>query len=174
MCIIAGIDGSTAKTGISIFKDAKYITHALIDLHKIRDVNQRLPEMMEQICDYLLEYPVDKIIIEKSVMKGQNADTLQKLSMISGAVMYYAKIHDIEFENPLPSQWRAVIGMEQSKKVKREILKLEAIKAVKQEYGLDVTDDEAEAILIGRSGFDLPKIEIKAEDVQDEYWGEQE
>jgi hypothetical protein len=33
------------------------------------------------------------------------------------------------------------------------------------EYDLDVTDDESDAILIARSGFDLPKIDIKVDDV---------
>jgi hypothetical protein len=48
--------------------------------------------------------------------------------------------------------------------VKREVLKAEAIAAVKQEYGIDVTDDEAESILIARSGFGLPKIVIQEDD----------
>lgn len=39
------------------------------------------------------------------------------------------------------------------------------MKAVKVAYGLDVLDDEADAILIGRSGFDLPKINITPDDV---------
>ena len=54
----------------------------------------------------------------------------------------------------------------QSKKVKREVLKAEAILAVKKEYGLDVNDDIAEAILLTRSAFDLPKIELSDEDFE--------
>jgi hypothetical protein len=44
------------------------------------------------------------------------------------------------------------------------VLKAEAIAAVKQEYGLDLTDDEYESILIARSGFDLPKIILVDDD----------
>lgn len=142
-------------------------------MHKIKDAEIRLPQMMCEICQYLDGFKIDKIIIEKSVMKS-NAATLQMLSMLSGAVMLYAAQRGIVFENPTPSVWRAVVGIQQSSKVKRQVLKAEAIKAVEQEYGLIVTDDEAESVLLARSGFDLPKINIHAEDVEDELdvWGD--
>lgn len=170
---IIGIDASTNKTGICTFCDGKYITHTLIDCHKEKDVTKRIPMMSNKICEYLDSIDnVDVIIMEKSVLRS-NVDTVQKLSAIAGAVMLYAYQHNIKFENPVPSEWRKKIGLEQSKNVKREVLKLEAIKAVQQEYGIEVTDDEAESILLARSGFDLPKINIRVEDVEDDcwYWG---
>jgi len=162
--VICGIDASTNKTGISIFKDGKYIEHTLIDLHKDKKIQTRLPKMMCEICSYLDKAQPDKIIMEKSVLKS-NVATVQLLSMLSGAVLCYAAQHDIKFENPTPSAWRARVGLQQSNKVERTALKLEALQAVKQEYGLDVTDDEAESILLGRSGFELPKLNITTEDV---------
>ena len=104
----------------------------------------------------------------RSVWYRQNVDTVQKLSNIAGAVMLYAAQHDIEFENPVPSVWRKRIGLQQSNKIKRTALKLEAVQAVKQEYDMNVTDDEAESILIARSGYKLPTIEVKADEV---LWG---
>lgn len=113
--------------------------------------------MMMSICDYLDEHKVDKIIMEESMMTN-NIDTVKKLSNIAGAVMYYAASHNIEFQFDLPSSWRKRTGLTQGRSVKRDVLKAEAIAAVKQEYGMDLTDDECESILIARSGFDLPKI----------------
>ena len=168
---ICGIDGSTNATGIAYFEDGKYVQHILIDLHKIKDAYQRIPNMADEICKYLNSVaPIDVIIMEKPIMKGGNADTLQKLSNLAGAIMLYAYRHNVEFRHPLPSEWRARIGLQQNNKIKREVLKQEAIKAVELEYGLIVSNDEAEAILIARSGFDLPKIDIKAEDVEDDVW----
>ena len=170
--VVAGIDASTNKTGICIFKDGEYVTHTLIDCHKEKDAMKRIPMMANQICEYLNGFDdVDLIIMERSVLRS-NIDTVQKLSNLAGAVMLYAYQNDIKFENPVPSSWRKKIGLEQSKNVKREVLKLEAIKAVRQEYGMDLSDDEAESLLLARSGFDLPKIEIRAEDVQDDIWGD--
>lgn len=172
MKTIVGIDASTNKTGVCVFRDKEYIEHILIDCHKEKDAMKRIPMMANKICAYLDTIAdIDVIIMEKSILKS-NIDTVQKLSNLAGAIMLYAYQRGIKFENPVPSEWRKKIGLEQSKNVKREILKLEAVKAVKQEYGLDVSDDEAESLLLARSGFDLPKINIKAEDVEDIYWGE--
>lgn len=154
---VIGIDASTNKTGIAVFKDGKYVTHALIDLHKIKDSQERIPKMMLSICDYLNKHKTDKIIMEESMMTN-NISTVKMLSSIAGAVMYYATSHNIEFQLDLPSSWRKRIGLTQGRSVKRDVLKAEAIAAVKQEYKMDLTDDECESILIARSGFDLPKI----------------
>lgn len=161
--IVAGIDASTSKSGISIFKDGKYITHTLIDLHKDKDAFHRTLVMMSEICDYLSKYSIDKILVEETVLTS-NADTLKKLAYVAGGIMLYAHEHDIEFKFILPSAWRKTVGLQQSK-AKREVLKLESIQAVRQEYNIDVTDDESDAILIGRSAFDLPKINITSDDI---------
>ena len=163
---IAGVDASTNRTGISVFINGCYETHTLIDLHTIKDSSERIPKMMLAICEYLDEHKVDKIIMEESVMTT-NVSVVKMLAYIAGAVMYYAVSHGIEFELVLPTHWRKKIGLSQSTKIKRDVLKAEAILAVKQEYGMDLSDDESEAILICRSGFDLPKIVITEDDVWD-------
>ena len=160
---VAGIDASTNKTGIAIFCDGRYVEHTLIDLHTIKESAKRVPRMMTAICEYLSAHKVDKIIMEESIMTT-NISAVKMLSNIAGAVMYYAVSNDIEFEFALPTHWRKKIGLSQSNKIKREVLKAEAIAAVKQEYGMDLTDDESEAILIARSGFDLPKIVLIDDD----------
>jgi len=169
---IAGIDASSNKSGVTIFEDGKYIEHILLDFHKTKDVYERIPMMSDAICKYLDRVgSIDKIIMEKSILSS-NISTVQKLSNIAGAIMMYAFQNNIVFENPVPSEWRARIGLQQSSKVKREVLKLEAIQAVKQEYGFDVSDDEAESILIARSGFELPQIKVGVEDIdEDLLWG---
>lgn len=161
---IAGVDASSNKTGMAIFDNGKYIEHTLIDLHKIKDSDKRLPQMMVEICKYIKKHMPDKIIMEKSILKS-NISTVQMLSNLAGAVMLYAATKGIELEFVYPSEWRRTVGLSQSTKIKREVLKEEAMRAVKQEYDADVTDDEAEAILIARSGFDLPKIVVNIDDI---------
>ena len=162
MSKICGIDASSNKTGMAIFSDGEYVEHTLIDLHKIKDPDKRIPKMMVEICKYIKIHKPDKIIMEKSMMKN-NIDTVQKLSQIAGAVMLYAATKGIEFQFVYPSEWRKKIGLQQSTQIKRDTLKKEAVQAVKQEYGVDLTDDEAEAWLIARSGFDLPKITVEVD-----------
>ena len=164
MSRICGIDASSNKTGIALFEDSKYIEHTLIDLHKIKDIDKRIPMMIDEICKYIYKVRPDKIIMEETVMSS-NASTLKKLSYLAGGIMFYAYRKGIEFELVIPSAWRRMVGLEQSPKVQRAALKLESMQAVKMEYGLDVPDDVSDAILIARSGFDLPKIDIKVDDV---------
>ena len=49
MSRIMGIDASTQKSGVAIFQDGQYITHALIDLHKEKDIMTRIPHMINEI-----------------------------------------------------------------------------------------------------------------------------
>ena len=165
---VIGIDASTNKTGICVFEDGKYVDHILIDCHTEKDTMKRITMMANHICKYMNQFTdVDLIIMEKSVLKT-NIDTVQKLSNLAGIIMFYAYKNKITFQHPTPSEWRKKVGLEQSNKVKRDMLKLEAIKAVRLEYGIDVTDDEAESILMARSGFNLPKLNIKVKDVDDD------
>lgn len=165
--LVAGIDASTNATGVSIMQDGKLEFYCLIDLHKEKDTMKRIRNMLMKICEVLDQYRIDVVYMEKAFNKS-NTDTTMKLANVAGGVMLYCAQNNIEFVHPLPSEWRARIGIEQSKKIKREVLKAEAIQAVKKEYGIDVGDDEAESILLARSAFNLPKINI----TEDDLWGE--
>lgn len=162
--LIAGIDGSTNSTGVSIMRDGELEYYTLIDLHKEKNAMKRIQNMLIQISEILDKYELDAVYMEKSVLKN-NVDTVQKLANLAGGIMFYCAKNNIEFNHPLPPEWRKKIGIKQSSKIKREVLKEEAIFAVKNEYGIKVNDDIAEAVLIARSGFDLPKIVIDEDDL---------
>lgn len=161
--LVAGIDGSTNSTGVTIMKNGKLEFYTLIDLHKEKDAMRRISNMLLKICEILDKYDINAVYMEKSVFKT-NVDTVQKLANLAGGIMLYCAKNNITFNHPLPVEWRAKIGIKQSNKIKREILKEEAILAVKNEYGIDVNDDIAESILIARSAFDLPKISMTEDD----------
>ena len=162
--LIAGIDGSTNSTGVAIMQDGELKYYTLIDLHKEKNAMKRIQNMLVKISEILDQYDIDVVYMEKSVLKN-NVDTVQKLANLAGGIMFYCAKNKIEFNHPLPPEWRKKIGIKQSSKIKREALKEEAILAVKNEYGISVNDDIAEAILIARSGFDLPKIVIEENDL---------
>ena len=162
---VAGIDASTTKSGIAIMSENGLEHYLLIDLHKEKDAMKRTAMMIVQICDILDEYQLDKVYMEKAICKGGNVATTQKLSYLAGGILFYCVKNDIEFINPLPSEWRRQIGLKQSSKVKRDELKAEAIYAVKMAYGIDVGDDIAESILLARSAFDLPRLEVSEDDL---------
>ena len=162
--LVAGIDGSTNSTGVAIMKDGELKFRTIIDLHKEKDAMKRIPNMLLKICEILDKYDVDAIYMEKSVLKT-NVDAVQKLANLAGGIMLYCAQNGIEFNHPFPVEWRAKIGIKQSNKIKRDVLKAEAIIAVRNEYGINVNDDVAEAILIARSAFDFPEIQLSEDDL---------
>ena len=163
--LVAGIDASTTSTGISIMRDGVLEYYTLVDLTKERkDPMKRVRHMMVEICKVLDNYKLDAIYMEKA-FKQSNIDTTIKLANLAGSIMMYCEQNGIEFYNPEPSAWRKKIGIQTGRGVKRELLKAEAIKIVKDEYGINANDDTCEAILIARSAFDLPKIHITEDDL---------
>ena len=162
--IVAGIDGSTKNTGIAIMQDGELKFYTLIDCSKEHDVMKRIGQMLLKICAILDKYNIDEVRMEKAFNK-QNVDTTMKLANVAGGVMLYCAQHDIKFVHPEPSAWRKLVGLQQGKGVKRDTLKAEAILAVKQEYGVNANDDVCESILLARSAFDLPKINISEDDL---------
>lgn len=149
---VCGIDASTNKTGISLFIDGEYSGHMLIDLHKIKDSNIRVPKMMQEIKNILDYYKPDIIVMEECLLKT-NIATVKLLSYLAGAIISWAADNQVEFRFQLPSEWRKRVKIVQGPKTPREKLKQEAIDMVKEKFGIDVTDDEAEAVLIAHSVF---------------------
>ena len=168
--VVAGIDASTTATGVSVMSDGKLIDYQLIaiDSKKEKDAYERIKKMLIEICNILDKYHIDKVYMEKAICKGGNVDITIKLAYLSGGMYLYCTQKDIEFNNPLPSQWRKTVGIQNGRGIKRETQKAEAIKAVKDEYGINVGDDVAESICLARSAFDLPKFNITEDDI----WGE--
>lgn len=168
--VVAGIDASTTATGVCVMIDGELKYHTLIAINsrKEKDAEKRIKMMLVQICDILDQYDIDAVYMEKAICKGGNVDTTIKLAYLSGGMSLYCIQNDIEFINPLPSEWRKVVGIAQGRGIKRDVQKAESIKAVKDEYGVDEGDDVAESILLARSAFNLPKLNI----TEDDLWGE--
>lgn len=168
--VVAGIDASTTATGVSIMKDGELLHYELIAINsrKEPDAEKRIKTMLINICEILDRHNIDAVYMEKAICKGGNVDVTIKLAYLSGGISLYCIQKNIEFNNPNPPSWRKLVGIPQGRGVKRETQKDYAILAVKNEYGIDVGDDVAESILLARSAFDLPKLEI----TEDDLWGE--
>ena len=161
--LVAGIDASTKATGVSIMKDGELIYYTLIaiDSKDEPDAYERIKKMFVKICEILDKYDIDAMYMEKAICKGGNVDVTIKLAYLSGGMSLYCLQKDIKFNNPTPAVWRSKVGIPNGRGVVRATQKAAAIKAVKDWYGIDVGDDIAEATLIARSAFKLPKLQIE-------------
>ena len=161
--LVAGVDASTKATGISIMRDGELVYYKLIaiDSKEVPDAYERIKKMFVQICEILDKYDIDAMYMEKAICKGGNVDVTIKLAYLSGGMSLYCLQRGIPFHNPTPAVWRAKVGIPNGRGVVRATQKAAAIKAVKDWYGIDVGDDIAEATLIARSAFKLPKIQTE-------------
>lgn len=146
--MLVSIDGSTRKTGMALFDGDKYVDSILIDLSKDKaQTDERISTMGLKIWNQLNQWNPDVVYIEEP--KGHsNIDLVRKLSEILGMVRAWCITHLAIYREIKPSEWRARLGFKQGT-TKREELKQESMDYVKVRYGLDVSDDEADAICIG-------------------------
>lgn len=151
---ILSLDMSTKSSGWAMFenkdlKDYGCITSASTDLIK------RIHVMTDNLKEILNNNKIDKIIVEevRPDVGASNIQTHRALMWLQAALAFL--VHDefktIEIEYIYPSSWRAKCGIKNGRGIKRETLKEADIRFVKENYGIDVNDDIADAIAIGHS-----------------------
>ena len=141
------IDGSTQKPGIAYFCNGKYKSHHLLNYEKDKNIDSRFESMSNGIWSILDIYKPNIIYMEETYT-ARNPQTTKVLTRLQGVVYAWCMKHECEFNTIKPSQWRKQLSFVQNKNVKREQLKEQAIQYVSNNYGLNVSDDEADAICI--------------------------
>ena len=115
--------------------------------------------MWNGIAQILEKYgEIDKVVAEDPLPRTDhttNEATYRALNWLQGYVGVMIKdsgIKDIVFVQP--NSWRSQIGIKTGRGKKREELKAADIAWVKNQFGVDVNDDIADAIGIGFSSID--------------------
>ena len=91
-------------------------------------------------------------IVFEDVRIQNNAHTTVALSEILGAIIGKCIDLGIQFESWAPASWRSKHGIQKAG-AKRDELKRLSVDRVKELYNSDVSDDEADAILIGAAWY---------------------
>ena len=138
------LDTSSNKTGWALFINGKYSESGVIDLHKEKNVEERIKKMCLSITAIIFDKAPTEVVIEQ-LPSTRNADTTRKLSRIIGAVFYYCISNNINYSEMPCSTWRRLVGIENSKRSKA---KADSMNHVLQKYKLDINDDEADAVNI--------------------------
>ena len=154
---LLSLDLSTKRTGYAIFKDKKLILHGYFSATST-DVINRIKKMTVEIKQLIQEHQPKKIIIEEVRPDDDrygtgNLHTHKVLMWLQASIEFM--VHDdfsgITIEYIYPSEWRTLCGIRNGRGIKRESLKEEDINFVKQNYGITVNDDVADAIGIGHA-----------------------
>ena len=148
---LVSLDQSTRCSGYAYFEDGKYIESGIVDMSKSKlETDKRSFEMAKELWKIIKKYKPDELVLE-NVQQQSNPATMIVLARLAGMIIGYAEAHNVHVHILLPSQWRKALGYSQGAKVKRQELKQQSINYVKENFGLDLPEDQCEAIAEGVS-----------------------
>lgn len=154
---VVSFDQSTRCSGYAVFEDGKYVASGVIDMNKSElETDKRSFEMAKEIWKVIKKYNPQELIIE-NVQQQSNPSTVIVLARLAGMIIGYAEAHNIHVHILLPSQWRKALNYSQGAKVKRQELKQQSIDYVKNNFGLDLSEDECEALCINEAAHKIYK-----------------
>ena len=148
MAKVVCFDQSTRCSGWAVFSGGEYIESGVINMSKSKlDTDERSFEMAKEIWKIIKKYKPDYVILE-NVQKQTSISITLVLARLQGMIIGYAEAHGIKVHILSPTVWRKSLSFNQGPKVKRAELKQQSIDYVKEHYGLNVTDDESDAVCL--------------------------
>lgn len=153
---LISLDTSTVATGWAYYENGILVNSGVLKSDRMSDMENRITEM-ERLIIGLLNYYQPHIIIVEMVSVSRNIYIFRILSELVGAIRGYCVEYNIFFLRLSPGQWRSLVKREDDKigGQKRDFLKKWSKQLVLEKYGKSVTDDEADAILIGQAYINL-------------------
>lgn len=144
---ILALDQSTKCTGYSVWVDGKLNDYGVIEVtDRQMTAIERIREMRERCSDIAQKCDPDAICIE-GVQFQSNQAVYSQLSQLQGAIMTIAFDRDTSLYIIPPTVWKSYCEIAGKKRAEQ---KANTIKMVKDMYGLDVSEDVADSIGIGR------------------------
>jgi crossover junction endodeoxyribonuclease RuvC len=134
------LDLASHKTGWAVLINQSLSSGTIILNQKIPH-HQRMRMLHQAISHLMDQYKPDMVVIE-AVYGGRNIKTAILLAQYHGAAI--VSIGDVPIQYITPSEWRKEYGIVG----KRDDVKKQSVRIVADLYGLCVSDDEADAILI--------------------------
>lgn len=140
------LDQASRTTGYAVFDGQTLIK---VDKFTLTNSNfgKRINQFRKKIKELIDEYKAEQVFFEE-IQLQQNVDTFKKLAMIYGAALSLMEELNLPYEIISSNTWKSKCKI---KKTGRETEKQAAQKFVVNQYGLSVTEDEADAICIGYS-----------------------
>lgn len=141
---IIGFDNASHNMGVAIFDDGKLVYYSLLKFDKGSTI-ERLNQIRDVLEDVIIPNWKPDFIQFEAVQKQRNFNTYDVLVKLHGVFELAADRYGVSYASTKSSVWRSHFAIN---KRKRELDKQAAIDLVKTMYGIETTDDVAEAILI--------------------------
>ena len=151
--IYLALDQALQTTGWAIFDDNELINHGHFSIPANKSIEFRLNEVMVRLS--MLEEQLHfKDIFFEDIQSQQNKETYKKLAYVQAAIMIWCYNTDHKFTILAPSHWRKVLKdkFKVSFGKSRTEQKKAAQELVRQQFNINATEDECDAICIGLAG----------------------
>ena len=135
---------------MALYVNGKFKDYAELSFpsKKYPNADERMSLMAKAITTTLSKWKADMVYIEIPQGAGSNVRLARQLGEMLGVVRGWCAVHDADYTEMEPSEWRMWAGFKQGKLTRPE-LKQMSIDLVKERHGIDVGDDVADAINIG-------------------------
>lgn len=154
---VIAFDQATERFGLSVFDNGKLIFYRLFSFSG--DLNARLVKIKRLLDNVVLTAWQPDFVIMEDIQYQQNGIlTFKVLAMLLGVTETACAEKDIPFEVVSPNVWRKYAGTNGKNRREEKML---SVAAVREKYNINVGDDVAEAILIGRYGAMMHQKEVK-------------
>ena len=142
---IIALDQASQKIGISVFDDGKLVYYHFVE------VTGSLPVRLAKIYKFMVEVVIHQwtpnYLVFEDIQYQDNALTHKTLGMVMGVVILAAEHAQIEHTEVLNKVWQSEFNIGGTVRFAQ---KANVVKRVKEYYDLDVSDDVADAILLGK------------------------
>ena len=170
---VLGLDAATGITGYSIFDNGTLVNYGVYKIDKSLPTEERINNVKKWLIAAIQEWEPDYIGLENIQLQtfGKNGnyqvETYRALANLQGVIIDTIFEHEIPFGLIYSSTWRKYCNISEGN-THRENKKKQAQEKVKEWYNQDCTQDEADAICIGKYACHLQK----NNKVGDNTWGE--
>lgn len=147
-CRFVSIDSSTTSSGLALWIDGELAESKCLQPDKKLRQEDRMIAMANLLSQQLNEWQPQVIFAETPQGHGANVKLARTLGEVLGVILGWAASHDCFFMEVNPSWWRKWNGWDQGG-LKRPELKALSVSKAKERFGVDVNDDEADALNIG-------------------------
>ena len=149
---VLGLDTSTTSTGYCVMEDNKILAYGVIKPKKSLDVIDRIIYIEKEIKELIIAKEVEYVCIE-DLVSFRNAYATKGLAGLLMHIQIELRKKDMLVITVRPTEW--LKGIVKGKT--RAEQKASGKEYVLEKYGLNVGDDEADAILVARYGDMLEK-----------------
>lgn len=150
---VLALDGATHVSGFAIY-DGEELIHYGTYATKGKDTTERINQVKKWLLEMIEGWKPDYVGVEHiqlqiydSASKNPQVEMYRKLANLQGVV--FDALYELSMPASLvyPVEWRAFCGITGKKRPEQ---KEKARELVRQWYGLKCTEDEADAICIGK------------------------